>query len=118
MKKKILVVDDESSIVEIWKEVFEALGHEVSTAHNGDNGVKLIKETDFDLILTDMKMPGSDGTVILDHVANIEKNPKLILSSGYIQEDDLITKYNIDKFIQKPFSIEKELIAIQQLLDN
>lgn len=118
MEKKILVVDDEFAIVEIWKEVFEAKGYDVSTANNGEAAVASIKESDFDMILTDMKMPGSDGTVILDHIAKSEKNPKMVVSSGFVESDNLLSKYKVDMFIQKPFLLEKEIVSIEELLDK
>ena len=114
--KKILVVDDEFSIVEVWKEILELSGHEVSTANNGNNGVELIAENDFDMIITDMKMPGSDGLVILDYISKSEKNPKMVVSSGYVEYDNILSKYNVDMFIQKPFLLEKEIDNIRELL--
>lgn len=116
--KKILVVDDEFSIVEVWKEILELSGHEVSTANNGNNGVELIAENDFDMIITDMKMPGSDGLVILDYISKSEKNPKMVVSSGYVEYDNILSKYNVDMFIQKPFLLEKEIDNIRELLGN
>lgn len=115
-KKNILVVDDEFAIVEVWKEIFEARGYDVSTAHNGDAAVVSIEESDFDLILTDIKMPGSDGIVILEHIAKSEKNPKMIVSSGYVEYDTILEKYKIDMFIQKPFLLENEIVNIEEIL--
>ena len=116
--KKVLVVDDESSILEIWSEVFEGAGLTVHTANNGDNAVSLIKEYEFDLILTDMKMPGSDGLVVLQHLEQQQRNVKVIVSTGFVELDDLVENFKIDKIIQKPFDIKRELEEIMNLLNH
>jgi DNA-binding NtrC family response regulator len=61
-------------------------------------------------------MPGSDGIVILDHIAKSEKNPKMIVSSGHVAYDNILEKYNIDMFIQKPFLLENEIVYIEEIL--
>ncbi|MBL4703745.1 MAG: response regulator [Flavobacteriales bacterium] len=115
-RKLVLVVDDEIDIVEIWQEVIEDLGHKVLTAYNGNDAVSLLKAHQFDLIITDMNMPGSDGMVILKHVANAERKPKIIVSSGFSEYEKLVSKFDIDKFMLKPFQLENEINYLAKLL--
>lgn len=119
MKEKyILVVDDEISIIEIWNELLCFMGHQVSTAQNGDAAVSLIKKQHFDLIITDMKMPGSDGLVVLEYVSKIEKKPKVIVSSGFVEYQNIAENYNIEKIITKPFVLEDEMLFIEKILST
>ena len=116
-EKLILVVDDEISIVEIWQEVFNEMGHKVMIAHNGNSAVSMIKKYDFDLVLTDMKMPGSDGIVILKHVSNIDLKPMIVVSSGYVEYQDITEKFNIEKIMPKPFVLEEEIKYFEEVFD-
>jgi two-component system, NtrC family, response regulator len=64
----ILVVDDEPNYLIILSELLRDEGYEVFTADKGEEGLKIAKETDLDLIITDMRMPGLDGLGLLKTV--------------------------------------------------
>ena len=116
--KSVLVVDDEIEILEIWMEVIANLGHTVYTARNGDAAVDIIKEIDLDLIITDMQMPGSDGMTILKYLVTLEERPKIIISSGHIQDSNLMVDYKVEKLIRKPFDLVVEMKYINSLLSE
>lgn len=116
--KSVLVVDDEIEILEIWMEVIANLGHTVYSARNGDSAVEIIKEIDLDLIITDMQMPGSDGMTILKYLVTLEEKPKIIVSSGHIQDLNLMVDYKIERMIPKPFDLVVEMEYIDRLLSE
>ena len=66
MSKKILVIDDERAIRSALKDILSFEGFEVEEATDGLEGIKKIKEQDYDCILCDIKMPKMDGTEVLD----------------------------------------------------
>ena len=114
--KNILVVDDEIAIIEIWQEIIQMIGHTSFTAQNGDNAVALLKQNRIDLIITDLNMPHSDGMVVLDYVASLESAPKVIVSSGFLDNEALTDKYTIEKIIPKPFDLVTEIKYLESLL--
>lgn len=115
--RNILIVDDEEFIIEIWEEVLTGKGYSVKSAGNGNDAVALMEEEQFDLVLTDMKMPGSDGVVVLEYLSKTAVKPKVIVSTGYVEFDDLLARFEIDRIIHKPFDIRNELDELCLLLE-
>lgn len=110
----ILVVDDELSMREFLKILLEKDGHEVVTAADGTGALELAVRHDFDLAISDIRMPGMSG---LDLLAELKKNrPELpvILVTAFASPDDAVTamKNGAFDYITKPFNVEeiKEVI--------
>ena len=66
---RILLIEDETSIAEMYTSVLRLSGHEVQVAHDGTAGLKAAREGDFDLVLLDIRMPGRDGMSVLAELA-------------------------------------------------
>ena len=78
----ILVVDDEPLIREILRETLEQEGHRVSEAENGKVAHGIIKRTDFDLIITDVKMPVMDGFTLMKQLGSLtDEVPVIVITS-------------------------------------
>ena len=115
----LLIVDDEPSIISSLKGLLTDEGFEVLTAANGYECLKTI-ETQFpDLVLLDIWMPGIDGIETLKEIK--KANPKLpvIMISGHgtIETAVTATKYGAFNFIEKPISIDKVIVAINNALN-
>ena len=80
---RILVVDDEENIRLLFKEELEEENYEVEVASNGYEALEKIKNTHFDLVVMDIKMPGMDGIQALNEIKNINKDQPVILCSAY-----------------------------------
>ena len=65
---KILVIDDQRSIRTTLKDILEMEGHQVQLAEDGTQGIETFDAENFDVVLTDIKMPGKDGREGLDHI--------------------------------------------------
>ncbi len=107
----ILLVDDESIILEVGREILESLGHQVVTTGSGLEAVAKLKEnrTGIDLVILDMIMPGMGGGEVFDQLKEIDAGVRVLLSSGYSingQAQDIIDKGCVG-FIQKPFTISQ-----------
>ena len=87
----ILLVDDDSFLRDMYTTKFKEGGHEVSSAATGEEGIKAVKENDYDVVLLDMVMPGIDGLEFLQAVMkeqSKESNTKFIVLSNQGEEYD------------------------------
>ena len=81
--KKILVIDDEENIRQLYKEEFEDMGFEVSIAADGPSALAAMENTKFDLATLDMRMEGMDGIETLRKMKEKDKGLPVIISSAY-----------------------------------
>jgi DNA-binding NtrC family response regulator len=79
----ILVVDDDAALRQSLKEVLEAAGYEVTAAADGESGLHLLKEQAFDLVLTDLALPGLDGMGLLNYLVSEQPGVPCIIITGY-----------------------------------
>lgn len=120
VQASILVVDDEPVVLDLLSEILHQLGHHIDTANNGQQALEILKEKTFDLILTDLKMPGMDGRQLFYHIS--ESNPdlakRIIFISGYALSADMQTflKESGHRHIEKPFDFNILREMIEQYL--
>lgn len=117
----ILIVDDEEIIREVGKTMLEGLGYMVLTAANGKEAVDIYRERgkEIDLIIMDLIMPVMDGPTASKEILTIDKNARIIISSGYSQDRiEELEGYGIKGFINKPFSIAELAEKIRGVLDE
>ncbi len=107
MKYKILVIDDEASIVSLLKDFFELEDFLVYTAYDGEDALKKI-DINPDIILLDVNMPQMDGIEVCTKIRNFVSCPILFLTAK-VEERDRIKGFMVggDDYILKPFSIEE-----------
>jgi|GEM_PF-1607549 len=116
----ILVVDDEPTIRDIAKEMLEAIGLSVLTASDGNQAVEVFRENadKISCVLLDLTMPGLDGTQVFHEMRRIRNTVKVILCSGYNEQD--ATQRFLDKglagFIQKPYSMDKLTEKLKEVI--
>jgi len=119
---KILVVDDESHLIELVQMRLEANGYEVITANDGEEGLEKAKSEKPDLILLDVMMPKMDGYKACSLLKSDEQFRKIpiILFTGKAQDDfeEVGKKAGADAFITKPFDPPDLLAKIEELLKN
>jgi two-component system cell cycle sensor histidine kinase/response regulator CckA len=118
----ILLVDDESMILDIGRALLETLGYQVTVANGGEQAVEVIdkKRTKIDLIILDMIMPGLDGGKTYDRIRSLDKEIKVILSSGYSLDGQAqeILQRGCSGFIQKPFTISELAVTVRKILGS
>lgn len=109
--KNILIVDDETQICEMMADLFESRGFNVSVAHSGNTGAKLFKESDFDLVVSDVRMPDGDGFHLASEIGEFDQGfNKIIFVTGFLDAEYTQLPVNVVKFFKKPVRF-KELIA-------
>ncbi len=117
---KILITDDERSIRNALKEILEYEKHEIDLAEDGQIAYDLIKNKEYDLILSDIKMPKLDGIELLKRVKSENPDQPFIMITGHGDVEtavDAIQKGAYD-FIQKPLDLNRLLITVKNALDN
>ncbi len=121
-KEYILLVDDEETIIETGKEMLEYLGYSVETCINGAGALDLFKNhpQKFDLVITDMTMPGMNGDVFSKKILETRPDIPIILCTGYNpQIDEVIAKKNgLKAFIFKPLTFKKLATTVRNVLDG
>ena len=108
---KILIVEDEESIAELEKDYLELSGFEVEIENNGTDGLERALKEEYDLLILDLMLPGTDGFEICRRVREI-KNTPIIMVSAKKEDIDKIRGLGLgaDDYIIKPFDT-KELVA-------
>ena len=108
---KILIVEDEESIADLEKDYLELSGFEVAIQNNGDDGLKDALEKDYDLLILDLMLPGTDGFEICKRVREVKNMPIIMVSA---KKDDIEKIRGLglgaDDYMTKPFS-PSELVA-------
>lgn len=117
---QILIVDDEVDMLALLAMIInEKSSHRATTTNNPLEVPKLIKEGAFDLMITDLKMPGMDGIELIAEVRKIDKSIPILIITAYgsvESAEDAIHKGAYD-YITKPFRKEQILIAINRALE-
>ncbi|MGB9562093.1 MAG: response regulator [bacterium] len=118
MKPKILVVDDQESILELLKAILERENFEVFLAANGFDALDIIAHNEIDLVITDVSMPELDGFTLLQIIKNRYPNLPVIVMTGYydIYTKEEAIKYGASRFLPKPFRPEEVLKIISNEL--
>ncbi|MBK6878370.1 MAG: response regulator [Ignavibacteria bacterium] len=108
---KILVVDDEQSIIDSMSMVLQSEGHDVEGCLNGMCALQNVLRTEYDLIMLDIKMPKMDGMEVLEKILEINKDLVIIMISGHgtIETAVEATKIGAYDFLQKPLPDLHEL---------
>ncbi|NJD63073.1 MAG: sigma-54-dependent Fis family transcriptional regulator [Deltaproteobacteria bacterium] len=114
--KRILVVDDEPQIRSFLKNLFEMGGWDVHEALSGTEGIEKIERERYDVILTDLKMPGADGIEILRTAKKIQSDAEVVVMTGYGTVDSAIEAMRAGAFhfLLKPFRAEE----VRHLVDK
>lgn len=116
----ILVVEDKESMAQMLRETLEAEGYSIVIARDGQEGTRLIKESRFDLVLTDLKLPKKNGIEVLK--ASITENPLapvLVMTAfGTIETAVTAMKEGAFDFITKPFDTDHLLLLMRRALET
>ena len=118
----ILLVDDEEMVLSVGKELLEALGYEILTVRGGREAIEKFKENkdQISLIILDMIMPDMGGGETYDILKEIDKDIRVILSSGYSIEGKAteILNRGCNGFLQKPFKLNQLSQCIKDALEK
>ncbi len=116
----VLVVDDEDPIRVLLSDLLRARGHKVMTAEDGLAGLRAVERTRFDMVITDLSMPGADGWTVISETRRRWPDTKLVILTGYGGFAELAVPSGdtsvVDALISKPFNIAEIDLTINRLL--
>ena len=117
---KLLIVDDEESVLKLLKIALSDYDFSVEFAHDGKEAIEKINITDFDLVLTDFNMPGASGLEVTEVAKKKNPDTQVIILTGYAELNTAITalRLGISDFIQKPIQIKFLLNSLNKCIEK
>lgn len=116
MAEKMLIIDDEEIVLRSCRKIFEAEGFEVTTTTNPQEGLNLVAEKAFDVVLVDWMMPGFDGMDVVEEIDKRSPNSAIVMISGYptIGRATEAMKRGAMDYIAKPFRPEEIIEVVKK----
>lgn len=116
-KHKVLIIDDEPHICKILEEYFQFEGFDVITAHDGEQGLRLVEEENPDLIILDIMLPKKDGWKVCKEIRP-QNNIPIIMLSAKTEEENRISGLQLgaDDYVTKPFSPKEVVLRARSIL--
>jgi len=117
-KVRLLIVEDEQAIRSGLIDVFVYHGYEVETAAHGDDGLRKALSGQFDLILLDVMLPGTDGFEICNQIRQQDRQQPVIMLTAKSSDEDIVQGLTLgaDDYIAKPFSVTQLVLRVQAVL--
>ena len=120
---RILGIDDNSDINKLLETVLTASGHEFFSVTDGRDGIKLIKQKPYDVVLLDLAMPEFSGFDVLSSLkadGTIERQKIILLTASSITDQEIndLLKTGVHSYIRKPLDIDVLVERIEQIHDN
>ncbi len=118
LKAHLLIVDDEANTLASLSRAFRLAGHEATVCDNAAKALELAKAQSFDLILSDVVMPGKDGLTLLEEIKQQGVTAPVVMMSGqaHIEMAVRATRLGALDFLEKPISSEKLLLTVDNAL--
>ena len=120
--RKILIIEDEAAIRRVLKKIIseENEGYEVEEAADGLQGLEMILNNDYDLVLCDIKMPKMDGVEVLEKVKKVKPEIPILMISGHGDLDTAVNTMRLGAFdyISKPPDLNRLLNTVRNALDK
>jgi two-component system copper resistance phosphate regulon response regulator CusR len=115
---RILVIEDEKRIADFLGRGLESAGYAVDVAHDGQTGLNLSHNADYDLIILDLMLPDMDGLDVLEKVRNRKVSPPVLILSARNAVDDRVKGLELgaDDYLVKPFAFVELLARVRALL--
>ncbi|MEA2084733.1 MAG: response regulator [Thermodesulfobacteriota bacterium] len=120
MPERILVIDDELDMLMLLRMIIEDnTDYEVETTNNPSEALKMVMENDYDLVISDLKMPGMDGLELFDEVREMKPDLPLIIITAYssLETSNEAIKKGVADFITKPFRKDSIVFTINRVLE-
>ena len=121
MQKRVLIVEDESSIVELLTMVLSREGYELASCQTGRDAIAMMKEFHPNLVLLDVMLPGLEGASIIKIMAEDEvlSNIPVIVTSALVESAHMFQPYpQVKGFCSKPFVLSDVTAKVKQFIGD
>jgi diguanylate cyclase (GGDEF)-like protein len=117
---RILVVDDEEVVCRFLKRILDGDRHQVEVCGGGQEAIAKLEEDSFDLIITDLKMPGVDGMGVLRKAKELDSLCEVIVITAYASVESAVEvmKLGAYDYISKPFNVDRIRIVVDKALEK
>jgi len=114
----LLIVDDDASTLASLARAFRLAGHEATVCDNAARALDLLKSQPFDMLLSDVVMPGKDGLALLEDLRNLGISLPVVMISGQASIEMAVraTRLGAVDFLEKPLSTDKLLLTVENVL--
>lgn len=118
--KRILLVDDEDFLREVLCEIFNSNGAITTSAENGTIALELLKSEKYDVVISDIRMPGGDGLSLAENInTQLDYHPKVFLCSGFSDiPPEKTNTLDVVEIFTKPFSVDKMIASVSKALQK
>lgn len=117
---KVLVVDDDDTLLQLLTETVQTMGCVATSARSGLDALNIISERKYDIVVTDLKMPGMDGLQLLAEIKKVDKDVVVIMVTGYATLETAVKA--IEKgaydYIAKPFRLDELMVVIKNACER
>lgn len=117
MPARILVVDDEQFVRDLLVKILARQGHRVEGVADGAAALKKLEGEDFDVVLTDVVMPGIDGFELLRRIKGAWPSVRVVVLTGYARRQNIsdFLLYGADEYLAKPFQVHELLASVSRV---
>jgi len=112
----VLAIDDERAILDMLKRALILFGFRVEIASTGEEGIEKFAHTNFDVVVTDIMMPGIDGVGVLRYIRNSDRADTPVI--GISGTPWLLQNEKFDLVLDKPFSIKTLAASVKQITEK
>ncbi len=120
VKRKILIIDDEPKMCKVLKFALEPEGYAVETAGSAEEGLARFEADPFDLVITDLKMPGRDGLYVLGEIKKRRPESEVIMMTAYATAQNAVEamKQGAYDYIIKPFETDELKLKVRHIMEK
>jgi DNA-binding NtrC family response regulator len=117
---KILIIEDEPSVRVGLSFTLESKGHKITTAENGLDGIRIFEREGFDIVISDLRLPGADGIEVLKSIKNISPDTGVIIMTAFADVKNAVEamREGAYDYISKPFEPDELLIVIDRFIKH
>jgi PAS domain S-box-containing protein len=115
---RVLVIDDEETVRSVLEKLLSQANHQVTVTNDGEKGIQLFQQKEFDIVLTDLGMPGLSGWEVCQRIKKIKQATPVGMITGWGMElsQDKMKEYGLDFILSKPFDFSQVIKVVSETI--
>lgn len=117
---KVLITDDDGDLRELLTEAVSNWGYSVSVARDGEEALRRLRMDRYDIVITDLMMPGMDGLALLGKIKQLDRDILVIIITGYATIETAVKAIEVGAYdyITKPFRLDELMIVVRNACER